>query len=275
MEGRRSLMAIVFIQAQNGLVLIRYGFRAEFVLATVQRYHPFPLSMIRVVPGSGSAEPVWRAHWADAALDNGWFHWRNDMLTWRPSDTQGANRKQKRPEKPPSERKKAILARILEADASFTVISKEFGLTRERIRQIAKKAGHTPATLGHENLYGQGRKARAMAAQERLDLRARAKAELSERIANLRKQGLRQRDIAEKGGISQRTVSKILNASGLRSMRRGVRVSCPDGPKSPCSPWSRRNPALLLSPRAPGGGFAHTDDKVQRARDLWEQGLSA
>jgi predicted transcriptional regulator len=113
-------------------------------------------------------------------------------------------------------------------------VAREFGLTRERVRQIAKKYyGETARSLGIIERRGIGKRARAQLIQELRVARKRVQEEKREVVqeivadmAKLQATGMKQVDIAFVFGCSQSYVSGLLVRAGHRSYpkRRGINV---------------------------------------------------
>lgn len=112
----------------------------------------------------------------------------------------------------------APLLDMLFAGQTMADAARVLGISKERVRQIALKYGHTAKTL---KPYRKPSRSEVRGAE--IEAR-RAKRELGRSIrvsaiVELRRQGLQQVEIAARLGISQSKVSEILIANDMRSKR--------------------------------------------------------
>ena len=120
-----------------------------------------------------------------------------------------------------TDRNAVIVAAVRSGDFTLQDVAREHGITRERVRQIAKKAGivHSPArsivVIAHRN----GR----LTPAERKAQRAEAKAERQRKrealiaaMLEMHLRGATQGDIGAAFGFSQGKVSRLLTAAGHR-----------------------------------------------------------
>lgn len=133
-----------------------------------------------------------------------------------------------------AERNQQIMHRLRIDQMDMATVAREFGVTRERVRQIAKVYyGETARSLGIIERMGDGKRARKQATAEHKVERERKKAErrafieeIVTDMVKLQDLGVKQADIAFVFGCSQSYVSSLLVSAGHRSYpkRRGINV---------------------------------------------------
>ena len=249
--------------------------KSDAFLSRMQRQAPEPLVIAHIIKGFDEAARRMRTRFAHLAVSDRWYLWSDDMLS--------VPERKKRGSSPEAiERRDAVLKRILMADATFRAIGREFGISGERVRQIAKQAGHDPGTLDHRRFRAPRTIERMAAADARRQERGLTKRKLAERAVNLREMGFSQREIADQLSMSQENISKLLIIAGKRTYEKGTRrrlafdeTRQPEPIKPAKDRVSTRKHALLVVPRPQGGTFTHTSETIARARALWERDLSA
>lgn len=132
------------------------------------------------------------------------------------------------------QRNQTIMDRLRIDKLTMATVAREFGVTRERVRQIAKVYyGETARTLGIIERMGDGKRARKQATAEHKVERERKKEErrwfieeIVTDMVKLRDLGVKQAEIAVVFGCSQSYVSNLLVSAGHRSFpkRRGINV---------------------------------------------------
>lgn len=173
---------------------------------------------------------------------------------------------------PKTERNAAICERLRSGRATISIIARELGLTIERVRQIALRKGITSATYAHF-LPPSKQAVRAIEVARAHGAAIECKKHMVARILALRAQGLTQRQIGARVGLSQKWVSSLLIEAGHRSIHKPLRVL----PKRKRRRKSRNTavgaPAFVTFPNAKI--IPHEATLVERARELWKAGLSA
>ena len=128
-------------------------------------------------------------------------------------------------------RNDAMMVMLTDGRFNMTQVAEKYGLTRERVRQIAQRwYGHTARTLGIIERMGENKREKQKSAQERRDARREAKEKVAAKIVELRVNGYSQKEIGEALRMHQSQISAFLLAAGLRSYVRGN--SPPDARKN-------------------------------------------
>jgi hypothetical protein len=246
-------MPIYLIRAGDGPVRLNYSGRPpEVALRIVQRYHWETLRIVGTLRSASKRLPWLAKQFASNALGNGWFVWSEEIAALA-----SVVSKLKWPRgRRPSPHIETIKARILAGGETLTDISKDYNLTRERIRQIAMQIGVSgrdlAKTLPPRPLTPRQIK---MAEHNRLiaERRKQRKALYSARVARaveLLDGGMKRKQIASAMKLDLVLVSRLLIAGGRRHQKRGVQNPRPPHPPPPKNPTSDDASELLRTPRS-------------------------
>jgi hypothetical protein len=262
-------MPIYLIRAGDGPVRMAYtAASSKVALRTMQRYHWETLRIIATLRSAPSRLPELAEQFSAQALGNGWFTWSDEM----------ANLVKSKPRGPVRGRRVYTLeieARIRQGGEMMGAIAKDYGLSRERVRQIAKRIGVTgrdlAKTLPPRPISATQRKKDAkVAAWERK--RAELKSARAERVARavaLLDGGMPRKEIAWKMKLNVVEVGRLLIAGGRRGRPFVARKLDAPRPQKP----PREKIQRPLTPQ--GVPEFHDTETVAAARRDWDEGLSA
>jgi hypothetical protein len=114
-------------------------------------------------------------------------------------------------------RNNEIVAKLKKGNVTLTDLGKEYGLTKERVRQIANTAGLTGRKLKTWAIAGARRQTeKVVLEKERRRQVVSNRIEAHHAILRMGKAGVKQAEIAETLDVSQSLVSLVLIKAGVR-----------------------------------------------------------
>ena len=124
----------------------------------------------------------------------------------------------------PSEQSNLIVAHLRSGGLTFKDVADLFGISRERVGRIAKRAGITGRDNGGWQISGARRRAaagdqRRAALEERQQRQQQRRRAVEDAVVEMRQRGMLQVEIAIALGIQQPAVSTILIRRGHRTQR--------------------------------------------------------
>lgn len=126
-----AVMPVYFIRmGDDGPVKIGYTKDVPARMNALQTASPYPLVLMRQIPGGAAAEHWLHRLFADLRLQREWFQYDPRMATVVPDSSHGADTS--RPD---------IVSYFLEHNCTLQAAGTHFGVTREYVRQVVKKAG--------------------------------------------------------------------------------------------------------------------------------------
>ena len=240
---------------------------ARGLLATVQHGSPLPVCFVGMLWGASLRLKKIERAWAARHVRDGWYAWSDDMLS----------NAQLKPQYKPRQflRNQEIVALLRAGGKTFAEVGAIYGLTRERIRQIAIPEGITSIVIKETMPLGKA-EADRRAARERRDARRARKDALIARACELRESGMKHRQIMEVMGLYRGQASALLIAGGKRTLDRNTRRRINQNLPSPEPPPKPRKAPIAPASCQPGRADRHDPGTIEAARRLWDiEGLSA